>query len=892
MARTAKEDLIAASNTDATTAAALAALRRMSFAVVDAADRDAIHLTLAAELHGVFGVDTVHLCEVSEDRASGHGTAYGRGPDGNVEAGDAYEVPFDRPTGVGRVLETGQPLNVTDAPHSPVVSNSLRERFNAASLLYVPLTYSGVVRAVIVLLSETPRWFREEEIEFAYTMANQASAGLSALDMRSRLAEQADRQSALARAASALNEHLDRRAVLDTLCREATVALGADISGVYLGNAIDGGVAVAANGIDIESAWWGYKIAPGEGVAGQVLSTGEPAVTNDYHGDLRVPEIALLAQIKTALAVPMFWNGELRGSLSLAFFSERPVEQGDIETLQAIASLAAVACQNAEAFEEATEAARTDSLTGLLNHGAIQMRTSEEIWRSQRGDRQLACLLADLDNFKPINDQHGHLIGDEILKRVATALAEEFRPYDGIARYGGDEFVVLLPDADEADALAAAERLRACVSRGAANFTDLGMPLSVSVGVAQWTEPQTAGELLGRADRALLLAKRRGKGAIVVASARAELELAESEGGQAPSEFMNEFWDTVASCEEPREVLFVLPAFLLRQLGLEEVALYDSPRDSVGGALERLSHARVPGDPGAMAFGAQTLPGGGEVMRRVGAGSISRASLAELKAALGLEPGGSPEIPKGSYAAVGMARAGEGHGVLLLRHAAPVFPITCLRLVQIVAGQTVTVLAGQGGSGSRAAVAALAAAIDARDNYTSSHSKQVVELAGAVAKRLGLSDAQISQVRDGAMLHDVGKVAIPNEILNKRGPLDDAEWAVMREHPVIGEQILLRTPELAAIAPLVRHEHERWDGAGCPDGLAGEAIPIGSRIILACDAYNAMMTARPYREPLEHAEAVTELRRAAGTQFDPVVVGALLHELRARARVPAVVITQ
>ena len=207
-------------------------------------------------------------------------------------------------------------------------------------------------------------------------------------------------------------------------------------------------------------------------------------------------------------------------------------------------------------------AARTDSLTGLLNHGAIQMRTSEEIWRSQRAERPFACLLCDLDNFKPINDRHGHLIGDEILKRVATALSEEFRPYDGIARYGGDEFVVILPDSDEADALAAADRLRACVDRAAVNFKDLGMPVSVSVGVAQWTEPQTAGELLDRADRALLLAKRRGKGSVVVASARAELELAEMEGGQAPSEFMNEFWDTVAACEEPREVLFVLPAFL------------------------------------------------------------------------------------------------------------------------------------------------------------------------------------------------------------------------------------------------------------------------------------------------------------------------------------------
>ncbi len=108
----------------------------------------------------------------------------------------------------------------------------------------------------------------------------------------------------------------------------------------------------------------------------------------------------------------------------------------------------------------------------------------------------------------------------------------------------------------------------------------------------------------------------------------------------------------------------------------------------------------------------------------------------------------------------------------------------------------------------------------------------------------------------------------------------------MREHPVIGERILRRTPELAAIAPMVRHEHERWDGGGYPDGLAGEAIPMGSRIILACDAYNAMITARPYRAPMSTADAMEELRRSAGTQFDPRVLDALLRVLAAQAAEP------
>ena len=167
---------------------------------------------------------------------------------------------------------------------------------------------------------------------------------------------------------------------------------------------------------------------------------------------------------------------------------------------------------------------------------------------------------------------------------------------------------------------------------------------------------------------------------------------------------------------------------------------------------------------------------------------------------------------------------------------------------------------------------ALAAAIDARDNYTHRHSEQVVALSCEVARRLGLPETDVDQVRDGAMLHDVGKVAIPNEILYKPGALTAAEWEIMREHPVIGERILRRTPELRAIAPIVRHEHERWDGGGYPDGLSGTDIPIGSRIIFACDAYSAMITARPYREPMSRDDALEELRRGAGTQFDPEVV--------------------
>jgi two-component system cell cycle response regulator len=190
--------------------------------------------------------------------------------------------------------------------------------------------------------------------------------------------------------------------------------------------------------------------------------------------------------------------------------------------------------------------------------------------------------------------------------------------------------------------------------------------------------------------------------------------------------------------------------------------------------------------------------------------------------------------------------------------------------------------AGQGADAAtpqRDAIEALAVALLERDRYTGEHSEAVIEISSAVARNLGCSSAEVEQVRSAALLHDIGKVAIPDEILHKPGPLSDEEWVLMKEHPVIGERILRVLPGLGTVARIVRHEHERWDGGGYPDGLAAEAIPLGSRIIIAADTYHAITSDRPYRAARPHSEAVDELTRCAGTQFDPQVTAALIGHL-------------
>jgi putative nucleotidyltransferase with HDIG domain len=182
-----------------------------------------------------------------------------------------------------------------------------------------------------------------------------------------------------------------------------------------------------------------------------------------------------------------------------------------------------------------------------------------------------------------------------------------------------------------------------------------------------------------------------------------------------------------------------------------------------------------------------------------------------------------------------------------------------------------------------AAAEALCAALEARDDYTGSHSAQVVALAGAVARRLGCDGEAVAAVEQVALLHDIGKVGVPDAILRKPSALDPEEWRIMRRHPEIGADILRRVPALAEHAPAVRAEHEQWDGDGYPDGLSGEAIPLPARIVLVCDGYHAMVSDRPYRRALSPENARAELLRCSGGMFWPDAVDALLAEIDERA---------
>jgi putative nucleotidyltransferase with HDIG domain len=245
----------------------------------------------------------------------------------------------------------------------------------------------------------------------------------------------------------------------------------------------------------------------------------------------------------------------------------------------------------------------------------------------------------------------------------------------------------------------------------------------------------------------------------------------------------------------------------------------------------------------------------------------------------------NPRTDPGSELSLPLWVAGTIWGVMNLEQEQPgAFAEEDLLLAHIVANQVGAAiyrcqLVGELEGAFLTTVGVLADAVELQDAYTADHANEVADLAAAVGKRMGISGAELDRLRYGALLHDVGKIGIPGEILRKPGPLASAERERMDEHTAIGARMLERIPFLAPVAPLVRSAHERFDGGGYPDGLAGEEIPRGAMIIATCDAFHAMTSNRSYRRAMAHDEAVAELAANAGTQFDPLVVEAVIAQL-------------
>ena len=810
---------------------------------------------------------------------------------------------LDEASPLAEALIGGTPVRLSTAQARELaLASGLQPRPQAA--LVAPMIHPGGPLAPVLLVAdERQRTFEDTDLEAAGALAEAARASLAQLLLAEEHGAQRARQTAIARAAKALNESLDLTRVLPRICEEAAGILAADRVLVFRGSA-GTSLLLEASSVPQEA---GGAVEPSGGIAARALDLGRPLLSNDYVRDASPTVGSAFADVRTALAVPMRWDGELRGVMWAGWTHDRVVLDEDAHLLESFAELAAVACRNASVHADLAEAARTDALTGCMNHAALHETLRREMQRSRRTGRALTVVLVDLDHFKQVNERQGHLAGDEELRRVGRALRQAVRPYDFVARYGGDEFAIVSVDS-EADR--GGEIARRAIQRLTESIAELGHDKATTyatAGVAEWTPGLSPSELLREADRALLYGKQQGVRGTAIASTAVPEDF---ELGQArpvePAE---------APAVEPAETAAGPP--LLDNEPLRKRNRQLTLANALGARLSEMTDvdeiAQAAVDELQSAFGYFTCA----VMRPLDADTIEavagRGAAYEKLPATWRQPRSAGVIGRclrerrtvvvpnterdPDYFASETTQAvrselaspiwvgSELWGVLDVQETKPeTFDEADARLIETVADQLGAALRSatlyqQLERAYMGTAEALAAALEAKDSHTALHARSIVHNVEAVGRLIGLHGTELRDVRYGAAFHDIGKIAVPESILNKPGPLTDEERAEVERHVVVGEQILAPVEFLAGVRPLVRHGHEHWDGRGYPDRLRGERIPLGSRIILACDALDAMTSDRPYRRAMPEESARRELRRFSGSQFDPTVVDALIEVL-------------
>jgi diguanylate cyclase (GGDEF)-like protein len=540
---------------------------------------------------------------------------------------------------------------------------------------------------------------------------------------------------------------------------------------------------------------------------------------------------------------------------------------------------------------DALRMAELDDLTGLGNYRMFMRQLTAEVARSRRYDDPFSLVLLDLDGFKAINDELGHLAGDDALRLVAIALREALREEDVCCRQGGDEFAVIAVRAGEQEARELAERLAGAIAEipfGADGERRLG----ASVGWATFGEPaRSVDELILRADAALRQTKRTNGGPLREASSRA----GGSVTGSGPRDGRG-LGSAHAGFGASASNRLALLAGLARALpsARDERALAETTVAFLAGAFDTVGAAVVGLDPdgGVRIAAVSSGDDDADVVGALASHPILQRAVSAAGPAVvddGIDRRWVDGARVQSEMAVAIREESRTWGYLLVCSDRPhAYELSERALAEAIAEQLGRALSCRrlldrlrdAGFGELYRVAVGNAAAAGTESW------RIAELAWQTGRAFGLSDGDLRALYLAALFHDVGTVGVPAVLMSHPGELRDEERAVLREHALIGERMLRGLPLLSEAAPIVRHEHERYDGTGYPDRLAGDEIPLAARILLACDAFVSMTSPRPWRPPRSTPSSHAELRRVAGTQLDPRVVDALLGILGAPASTP------
>ena len=524
---------------------------------------------------------------------------------------------------------------------------------------------------------------------------------------------------------------------------------------------------------------------------------------------------------------------------------------------------------------ELLQMAIRDPLTGLLNRRAFDEEL-RWIWKQAKDQPfSIGLLVVDIDHFKAVNDSYGHVVGDQVLKECAALAQASVRESDVVCRYyGGDELVVILPWADEAETRRVANRMIEAF-RGAVLCKDtyeLRATISVGGSTVLAGPGHSAETFLIQADRALYRAKQTGRNKLCFADEVPPLPPAADGVAPAPAGFADPkrtvlvVDDDEALCRLfarmiSRAGFSVLTAQTAadalavaeREQGMIDVALVDLHIGPDNG-LDLLKKLRALDESsiGIVITGQATLEDAVTSLQQ-GAYDFVQKPVAPPQLSATLE------------------RAAKYRRLVLENKRYQAHLEDMVREKNAALSRALD----QVTDSYQFTLEAMADMLDTREKRTGAHSKRVARMAVVLARKMGASLEEIEYIGTGALLHDIGKVGIPDAILLKEGPLTPEEREVMKTHPHLGYNIIKAGPGLEPASEIVLAHQERYDGTGYPRGLKGEDICLGARIFAVVDTYDAIRSDRPYSKGRSAAEALAEIVRNSGTQFDPAVVVAL-----------------
>jgi diguanylate cyclase (GGDEF)-like protein/putative nucleotidyltransferase with HDIG domain len=584
-----------------------------------------------------------------------------------------------------------------------------REEIQLAELrMFVPLINKGKLVAIVAIGERRDgKLYAVEDIDLLESITAQVAASMEKEYSHERLREQDQEINLVNRLTTIITSNMSVQMIFEGFAQELKKVVDIDWATIAL---IDGTeLYFMALSSTIGSAWQPGERIPLEGTATELICREKQAV---YEADLKrhcrfwTDERHLQQGIRSIVYLPLSVTDHTIGCLIFASRKPDVYNRRQIELLEKVALQIAAPIENAQLYARMEQRARIDILTGLFNRHHFEERLEEEISRNSRYGDMFSIFMIDLDKFKTYNDVYGHPAGDILLSQIGKIIRNSVRNADQAFRYGGDEFVVILPRTAREDAHAVAERVREQIAE---EMKKKSIAVTCSIGLASCpADAVLASELVGVADAALYHAKQAGGNRIFLSS----------------------------------KIL------------------------------------------------SETL----------------------------------------------------GNGAIYAKR------------------------------NDLSAVYALASAVEARDPYTYGHSKKVNTYAVALAQAIGLSHDEVSMLNTAALLHDIGKIGIPDKVLGKKGELNGEDWEAIKSHPRLGANIVGNIPSLVPCVSSILHHHERWDGSGYPEGLKGEEIPLEARILAIADSFEAMTSARLYRPALSLEDVVKELRQGAGSQFDPKLV--------------------